>query len=69
MCSGAGEAPEFIPGSSAELELELDLWCYMESDESDYLEESEWRPRFLIQLTQVSRSLMQKYTGNLSPGS
>lgn len=67
MCSGAGEAPEFIPGSSAELELELDLWCYMESDESDYLEESEWRPRFLIQLTQMFLAVMSTLTTSNHP--
>jgi hypothetical protein len=52
--------PEFIPGSSAEIELELELLRDMESDDSDSLEESEWRSPFLIQLTEVICLLMRK---------
>lgn len=66
--SGAGEAPEFIPGSSAELELELDPLRHMQSDYAD-LEEYEWRPPFLIQLSEVSRTLMWKHIDNSLPGS
>jgi len=52
---GAGEDPEFIPGSSAALELELELLRHAQSGDSDHLEEFEWRPLFLIQMIEVSR--------------
>ena len=43
-----------MPGSSPELELELDPRPHSAFDESDQNEESDWRPLFLIQLTEVS---------------
>jgi hypothetical protein len=45
-----------MPGGSPELELELNPLLHMEfdQDESDQSEELDWRPLFLIQLTEVS---------------
>jgi hypothetical protein len=50
---GAGETLEFIPGSSAELELELDPLRYVELGNYDENDEMEWRPHFLIKLSEV----------------
>jgi hypothetical protein len=55
--SGAGEAPEFIPGSSADFELELEPLHYIEYYDGGDLEEFEWRPLILIKLTEVGRLL------------
>lgn len=52
MIIDAGETRDFIPGSSAELELELDPSCYIEFEE-DEQEETEWRPLFLINIAEV----------------
>lgn len=51
----AGEEPELIPGSSAELELELDPTRYILDDDED--EEVEWRPLFLIKIYEACNAL------------
>ncbi|KAF9465535.1 hypothetical protein BDZ94DRAFT_1188976 [Collybia nuda] len=47
----AGEEPQFIPGSSPELELELDPTRFTLDDGED--EELEWRPLFLIKICEA----------------
>jgi hypothetical protein len=49
----AGETREPMPGTTTELELELDPMAFTELSLDDDEELEEWRPRFVIQLYEV----------------
>ncbi|KAF5379403.1 hypothetical protein D9615_006496 [Tricholomella constricta] len=54
----AGEARDMIPGSTADIELELDPLWGVDLEEDEHEEGSEWRPLFLINIMEVFSAII-----------
>ncbi|KAF8997882.1 hypothetical protein BDQ17DRAFT_1428777 [Cyathus striatus] len=63
----AGDDQDIMPGSSGLLEQEVDTMRYLYQDPFLDDEEAEWRPQFLIQLTELLHEFVARVPSSNSP--